>query len=47
MSNQQLAQQLIEQWEAAAQAATNPPDPNEAAKDFGEFVSQHLSPRGN
>lgn len=40
MSNE-LTQQILESWSAAAAAA--PPDKNEAAESFGEFVSQQLN----
>ena len=44
MSNQ-LTQQILESW-AAATAAT-PPDKNEAAESFGEFISQQLNNQEN
>jgi len=46
MSNHELAIHLLEGLEAAAQAAANPPDPKEAAEQFGQIISDQLS-RGN
>lgn len=43
MSDHELQQQLVEQWEAAAQAAANPPDPSEPAEQFAEFFNQQLN----
>jgi hypothetical protein len=46
--SQELTQQLLEQWEAAAAQAANQPDQSsEVAESFGEFVKSHLSPGSN
>jgi hypothetical protein len=46
MSNHQLTNQLLEGLEVAAKAAASPPDPKEAAEQFGQIIKDQLS-RGN
>jgi hypothetical protein len=42
MSNEELTANLLERWQADAEAAANPPDRAEVAKTFGDFLSAQL-----
>jgi hypothetical protein len=46
LSNHELTKQLLEGLEAAAKAKASPPDPKEAAEEFGQIIADQLS-RGN